>query len=207
MELVQKMSNLPATPIREVAPDVSEPYARIIDKALQFRREDRYENASEMQVDVRRALSELAPTARPPPVARPSPTVDVPLDVPPLEKPAPETPVEPTIELSESDIVRPPQFGLDESIRIPKRRSFLPWLLLLVVAAAGVKAWPFLRRMADDAMGSGEPGADTSAGSNAAADPEAGLRGSDAGSPKGRPILPHRPFPTKPGATGPSPTR
>ena len=59
IELVRKMAELPAAQIRDVTPDVSEPYARVIDKALQFRREDRYESAAAMQADVRHALTEL----------------------------------------------------------------------------------------------------------------------------------------------------
>ena len=57
IDLMSKMSSLPAPPLRSVAPHVSEPFAHIIDKALQFKREDRYETAAAMRVDVQRALA------------------------------------------------------------------------------------------------------------------------------------------------------
>jgi serine/threonine-protein kinase len=48
VELVTRMANVPAPRIRSVAADVSEPFARVIDRALEFRREDRYDNAAAM---------------------------------------------------------------------------------------------------------------------------------------------------------------
>ncbi len=57
VELVQKMGKLPAPRIRTVAPQVSEGVARILDRALEFRREDRYESAAAMRADVQRALA------------------------------------------------------------------------------------------------------------------------------------------------------
>jgi serine/threonine-protein kinase len=128
IELVTKMASLPAPKMRTVCKDVSEPFARVIDRALEFRREDRYASAATMAEDARRALAELdtATTRRdsgPPPLA---------LAIAPV--------AEATIEVRDSDIVRP-QYGLDESIRIPKRRSLLPWIALLVIAAAGTKVW------------------------------------------------------------------
>ncbi len=167
VELVQKMSQLPAPPIRSVAPDVSEPFARVIDRALQFRREDRYESAGAMQADVRRALAEL--TAPPPPRPRP-----------------PVKSSEPTIELSEGDIVRPPAYGLDESIRIPKRRSILPWLVLLVLVGAG--GWLYAHRQASESAGAV---ASSSAPTSSSAAP-------DASAPKLRPPQPRHATPTKP---------
>jgi hypothetical protein len=46
VELVIKMAKLPAPRIRYVAPDVSAPFARVIDRALEFQRDDRYESAT-----------------------------------------------------------------------------------------------------------------------------------------------------------------
>ena len=54
-EIVAKMATLPAPPLRSVRADVSEPVAAIVDRALQFRREDRYPNAAAMRVDVQAA--------------------------------------------------------------------------------------------------------------------------------------------------------
>lgn len=59
VDLVTKMANLPAPPIRTIAAEVSEPFARVVDRALAFRREDRYDTAADMQADVRRAIGEL----------------------------------------------------------------------------------------------------------------------------------------------------
>jgi hypothetical protein len=79
-----------------------------------------------MASDVRRALGELE-GARTQKSARSSLA-------------AAAAPSEASIELGEADIVRS-QYGLDESIRIPMRRSVLPWLLLLGVAGGGTKVW------------------------------------------------------------------
>jgi serine/threonine-protein kinase len=128
VEMVTKMAKLAAPPIRSACADVSAPFERIIDKGLQFRREDRFASAAQMSGDVRRALAELeaAKTQK-----------------------APRNPSAvrgegaasgPAIELGDADIMRS-QYGLDESIRIPKRRSIVPWILLLVVAGAGTKVW------------------------------------------------------------------
>jgi serine/threonine-protein kinase len=128
VELVTKMSRVPAPRLATVAPDVSEPFARVIDRALEFKKEDRYETAAAMLKDVRRAIAqlegnddatELAVPASPPSVRRPA---------------APGN----TIEVSESD-VEPSR--TEESIRIPKRRSILPWLLLLALLGVGAKVW------------------------------------------------------------------
>jgi eukaryotic-like serine/threonine-protein kinase len=122
VEMVQAMSKLPAPRIRSVTPDVSAPFARVVDRALEFERGDRYESAAAMLADVKRALSELDASAR-----KASPRVP-----PPVTR-------EPTIELSEGDIVRP--YGLDESIHIPKRRAVLPWIALLLIAGTGYGLW------------------------------------------------------------------
>ncbi len=132
VELVTKMATLPAPPIRTVSANVSEPFARVIDRALQFRRQDRYASAATMSQDVRRALSELdaAKTGKLP--------GGLPADAPPG---APLS--EATVELGDTDIVRS-QYGLDESVRIPKRRSMVPWIALLLlggVGAVGTKIW------------------------------------------------------------------
>ena len=78
VELVQMMARTPAPPIRSVAPDVSVPYARVIDRALQFRREDRHEGAAAMQADVRRAMAELSGQTAAPASKEPSaPTIEL----------------------------------------------------------------------------------------------------------------------------------
>ena len=51
-EIVAKMATLPAPPLRSVRADISAPLAAIVDRALQFRREDRYPTAATMRADV-----------------------------------------------------------------------------------------------------------------------------------------------------------
>jgi eukaryotic-like serine/threonine-protein kinase len=124
VEMVTAMSRLPAPRVRSVTADVSAPFARVVDRALEFERGDRYESAAAMLADVKRALSELDASAR----EAAAPKV-----------PSPPVTGEPTIELSEGDIVRP--YGLDESIHIPKRRTVLPWVALLLLLGIGYGVW------------------------------------------------------------------
>jgi eukaryotic-like serine/threonine-protein kinase len=139
VKLVTMMSRLPAPRIGTIVPDVSAPYARIIDRALEFKREDRYESAAAMREDVQRALAELDAIARP---ARLSPTAPPSSSARRSAKGQPKAaPPNPTVELSESDLERPPALGTDESLRIPKTRSILPWVALLLVGAAAVALW------------------------------------------------------------------
>jgi serine/threonine-protein kinase len=137
VEVVAMMSRLPAPRIGTIAPDVGAPFARVIDRALEFKREDRYESASAMRKDVQRALKELDAGPRTRPVQAPS--------LPPPTRRRPKEPdrkaAEPTIEISSRDLERPPAYGLDESIRIPKTGSVLPWLGLLLIGGAGVALW------------------------------------------------------------------
>jgi eukaryotic-like serine/threonine-protein kinase len=125
VELVQMMARVPAPPLRSVSPDVSAPYARVIDTALQFRREDRYADAAAMQADVRRAIAELS-SAAPRSVASQA-----------------------TIELSASDLEPAPVYGLDESIRIPKRRGASVAVLALLLCAGTGAALVVRSRLAD----------------------------------------------------------
>ena len=50
----------PAVELLEKRP----PFARVIDRALEFKREDRYGSAAEMREDVRRAMAEMDGVAR-----------------------------------------------------------------------------------------------------------------------------------------------
>ena len=158
IELVKKMASLPAPALRSVAPDASEPFARVIDKALQFKREDRYETAAAMQKDVRRALKELARKPAPPPLNRPR--------------------GEATIEISERDMEparSPGARGLDESARIPKRRSIVPWILFLLLIGAGVRAYLVYRPLGGDAIES-DAAASADAAPSSAPDASLGAR-------------------------------
>lgn len=55
VELVTKMARLPAPKIRSVRSDVPEPFATIVDRALDFKPRDRYQTAQMMRNDVRAA--------------------------------------------------------------------------------------------------------------------------------------------------------
>ncbi len=142
VDLVLKMAQLRAPRVRSVRPDVSEPCARVIDRALEFRREDRYESATAMLEDVRRAVAELE--------ARGPTWLAVPTGLPP-SLPAPPVARSPSedqtiLELSEGDLQDSSRPPLEESIRLPRQRSVLPWLALLALVAVGAKLlWPVHR--------------------------------------------------------------
>ena len=61
VRLVTKMANEPAPPIRTIQPSISEKVAAIIDRALAFRREDRYRSAAAMRADVQAARDVIEP--------------------------------------------------------------------------------------------------------------------------------------------------
>jgi serine/threonine-protein kinase len=140
VELVMKMARLPAPKIQTIVPDVSPPFARVIDRALEFKRDDRYESATAMREDVARAIKELdagARSARPPP---PPPRAAA------RTKPAREEPQRDRGDVAPRRNGREhaprPAYGLDESVRIPKNASLLPWLaVLLLLGGVGVAAW------------------------------------------------------------------
>jgi serine/threonine-protein kinase len=198
VELVKRMAQSPAPPLRSVAKDASAPYARVIDKALSFKREDRYADAWAMQADVRRALAELHTKE-----GRESRAQFASQQPPPLPAPPQEPAREPTIELSSRDLEAqpPPVYGLDESIRIPKRRSWLPLFALLVLA--GVVGAKLLFDARRDASG-GSPSTTPSAAPSAPVEVvDAGSPAApDAGRPKPRPPGSHRPVPPRPAVSG-----
>ena len=59
--LVVRMATTPAPKLHTVAPDASAAFAAIVDRALAFRREDRYPTATTMRADVQAALAGSAP--------------------------------------------------------------------------------------------------------------------------------------------------
>jgi eukaryotic-like serine/threonine-protein kinase len=56
--LVVRMATTPAPKLNTVAPDASEAFCRIVDRALEFKREDRYRTAASMRADVKAALAQ-----------------------------------------------------------------------------------------------------------------------------------------------------
>lgn len=67
--LVLKMATEPAPPVRRLAPEISERVAAILDRALEFAREDRYPSAAAMRADVEAARG-VAPARTKPERAR-----------------------------------------------------------------------------------------------------------------------------------------
>ena len=166
--LVLKMAQSPAPRIRSIAPDASAPFARVVDRALQFKRNDRYKSAAAMRADVDRALAELDAGARPSrsPPRRPAETreddgepaaartEDVERRTARNDEDEPHTVRTDEVELTvrSDDAERPTARGLDESIRIPKTGSIWPWLALLLAGGVGVALWhedPSRRALSD----------------------------------------------------------
>ena len=116
LELVARMGTLPAPKLREVAPEVSLPVALLVDRALEFKREDRYPSAAAMRADVRAAVAALVPTV--PELASARSAVERADDSPP-DRPGPET--------SAPRLTQP-----------RSRRSIAPYILLLLVGAGVV---------------------------------------------------------------------
>jgi len=144
VELVGKMANFAAPKIDTFTPEVSRPFARVMDRALEFRREDRYANAAEMREDVRRAMAELDGVARTEFAVSPSPPAPMRLEspvpvAPPVAMPPPLPPREATTEVSERDL-EPPLPVLATRPR-RRRRSLLPWLTLALFGSIGTALW------------------------------------------------------------------
>jgi serine/threonine-protein kinase len=154
VELVRKMANFAAPRIRTLAPDVSEAYARVIDRALEFKREDRYPDAATMREDVRIALAELDGNARTlfaveavapaPPASMRLAAINQSPSSSSLPLPRRRmTSSEPTVEISSSDLAAPRQPSTSLPVVTPerrrRRRSILPWITLAVLGAIGGK--------------------------------------------------------------------
>jgi serine/threonine-protein kinase len=132
VDLVRKMASLAAPRIRSVRPDVSEACARVIDRALEFRREDRYPNAASMREDVERAIVELeirGPTQLAVPLPSPGP---------PESSPSSNRT---TVALRPRELPEPAVPAVEESIHVPRRRSALPWVALLVTVGSCGAWW------------------------------------------------------------------
>ncbi len=61
-EMLAKMATQPAPPLSSVAPNVPQDVCLIVDRALRFRKEDRYPDAATMQADVRGVRAGLPPS-------------------------------------------------------------------------------------------------------------------------------------------------
>jgi eukaryotic-like serine/threonine-protein kinase len=135
VDLVRKMASLAAPRLRTVRPEVSEACARVIDRALEFRREDRYESASAMREDVERAIAELEARG---PTQVAVPALPVPR-APGVESGSASDRT--TLAIRPGGRSEPPRPEVDdEPIELPRRPSGLPWVAL-VVAAGAVTTW------------------------------------------------------------------
>jgi serine/threonine-protein kinase len=188
VELVQKMATLAAPPIRSVVRDVSEPYARVVDRALAFRRDDRYPDAEAMQRDLQKALAELDAGVAATQLAVPAP-------VPQASLWGEREPT--TLELSRRDLE--PRDAAPARPR--RRRSLLPWFAVLLFGGIGVRLWLDAR--------AASPSAPSAAGVATPASPSASVvpRYVDApnAEPTGPAAAPASPHPAA-SATAPSPS-
>jgi hypothetical protein len=136
VELVSKMASIPAPRIRDVAPQVSASFARVIDRALAFRRDDRYPDAAAMREDVRRAIIELddaavpsskafaeaptivaMPSSRSPASLRPEGTIELSARDFHSAKKAPSPPIELSVRDFQSAQKAPPAAPIELSVR------------------------------------------------------------------------------------------
>jgi serine/threonine-protein kinase len=190
VELVGKMANFAAPKIETYAPEVSAPFARVVDRALEFRRDDRYANAAAMREDVRRAIGEMEGFARTE-AALPSPrSAPPPPRAPRSARPPPLASSEPTQEISARDLEPLPVIPAQPRRR--KRRSILPWVTLAIFAAIGLKLWLDSR----SAPGPGGPdAADSASGADSSAPSASGPPASTAPhhAPRVFPPATHRP--------------
>lgn len=62
VHLVLKMASLPAPPLKEVMPSVSDGFAKVVNRALAYEKDNRYPDARSMRVDIQAALDALPPT-------------------------------------------------------------------------------------------------------------------------------------------------
>jgi hypothetical protein len=92
-----------------------------------------------MAKDVRLAIQQLEAGGGARRIAKP-PAVPPPIPRTTKERTDPSAP---TLELDSDVLVlqRTPEPQIDKSIRIPKRRSLLPWVVLVVVAGLGGRQW------------------------------------------------------------------
>ncbi|MEA2748247.1 MAG: eukaryotic-like serine/threonine-protein kinase [Myxococcales bacterium] len=104
VRLVGKMANEPAPPIRSITPSVSERVAVIIDRALAFRREDRYPTAAAMRVEVQAARDVIEPESMRMEAEPAAAAIAATIAAAAIEPPPPSAKPEPTIALSEGDL-------------------------------------------------------------------------------------------------------
>jgi len=134
VDLVTKMANLPAPKLRDLAPSASAAYARVIDRGLEFLREDRYPTAEAMRQDVRRAIEELqggerGSTPAPPPARAELPIIE-------LSSSELKSIV---LEPAQAEASLPPYLQPQPKPQGKRGRRVLPWVAGALWVAIGVK--------------------------------------------------------------------
>jgi serine/threonine-protein kinase len=151
VQLVVLMATVPAPRLRSIAPDVSEGFAHVVDRALAFERSDRYADAAAMGADVRAALEmsgargsvatlQVIPfSAR---NVRVGSAADLPgpPDAPVADTPRPKTNTKPDVEADSKEewFEERPSESVPTHARAIARSATLPWLLVLLLLAVGM---------------------------------------------------------------------
>ncbi|MBX3188301.1 MAG: serine/threonine protein kinase [Labilithrix sp.] len=151
IELVARMGTLPAPKLREVAPQISEDVAAIVDRALMFAREDRWGSAAEMRAEVLAAIAKRRVAAT---------SAGAPTDERAKEEPEKEKKEERATAREDADANAKTQLVEPE----PKRSW--AWLVALVIVAAGAA---IVVQARESASGAVPPASAGSAGSAASA--------------------------------------
>ena len=164
-EIVSKMASLPAPPVRTVRADLSEDVAAIIDRALQFKREDRYPKASAMREDVQKARAARAITQARTAIGN-EPTVH---DDSPSAAAAPKS-----VSTSASASPVPTETSLQDITEPPKRwRAPIGFAVFWVIAVSAFATVFFVVRSHLAGPSSVEGAADQATATSASADPSA----------------------------------
>ncbi|MBX3216313.1 MAG: serine/threonine protein kinase [Labilithrix sp.] len=151
--LVVRMATTPAPRLRTVAPDVSEAFARIVDRALEFAREDRYPTANAMRADVLTALELLPPGASSlkvippprsegPPTKAPAPALLDTVRVPARAVAAAAPPSSEPASAAEHEEAEPDAgVAPAPSARPPPRSTFGTAVFLVIAGLAAILGW------------------------------------------------------------------
>lgn len=144
VQLVTLMATVPAPPIRSVVPNVSEAFARIIDRALAFERNDRYPDAAAMRADIRAVLTGAARASAANLLVipfssrgRPGSNADATTDVLPAIRPKADTNA--ALASDGDRVTREERPRGARAPSPPAQSSTLPWAIVLVLLAIG--AW------------------------------------------------------------------
>ncbi len=136
LAICARMAKEPAPKLRTVAPNVSEETANVIDKALEFKREDRWQDAAAMRDAAKDAIDALGGQT----VEIDSGMIEVAerqesrmAPAPPTPSPKPASPKPPPSSVREETTAPP------AAVQEEKSSSFFLWLLILVLTGVAAK--------------------------------------------------------------------